>query len=143
MQGGNDHMDYTADATVKFADDKFATKTTGARIEEARVGYAKCSLEITSDHLNANGSVMGGAIFTLADLAFAASSNVGGLSYVAVTSNIEYMRAAKGSGTLYAESKCRKAGRSFGFYEITVTDETGREVALVSTTGYQRGAGQS
>ena len=136
-------MDYTQEAAEKFAADRFATKTTGAVIEEARVGYARCSLTITPDHLNADGAVMGGAIFTLADLAFAASSNVGGDHHVAVTSNIEYMRAAKGEGTLTAVSSCRKSGRNFGFYEISITDDTGREVALVHTTGYRKGGAQS
>ena len=132
--------DRTAEALEKLTDDKFATQAAGAVIEYAQEGYARCSMAVTAQHLNANGSVMGGAIFTLADYAFAAACNVGSMHMVAVTSSIEYMRAAKGSGILYAEARCRKAGRSFGFFEITVTDETGREVAVVSTTGYQKGS---
>lgn len=132
-------MDYTAEAIEKFAADKFATKQTGAVIEEAAPGASRCSMVITPDHLNANGTVMGGAIFTLADLAFAAAANVGGLNTVAVSSHIDYMRAGKGEGTLYAEAKCRKTGRNFGFYEITITDDTGREIAVVNTTGFVKG----
>ena len=131
--------DYTAQALEKLSNDMFATKKDGAVIREAKPGYAVCTMEVTPEHLNANGSVMGGAIFTLADFAFAAASNVGEMHFVAVTSSIEYMRAAKGEGTLTATARCRKNGRSFGFFEITVTDDTGREVAVVSTTGYQRG----
>ena len=53
-----------------FANDRFATDN-GAVIEQVDEGYAKCWLEIQPHHLNAAGTVMGGAIFTLADFAFA------------------------------------------------------------------------
>ena len=43
-------------------------------IEEVDDGYAKCSLEIQPHHLNAANTVMGGAIFTLADFAFAVAT---------------------------------------------------------------------
>lgn len=57
-----------------FSNDRFATDN-GAVIEQADEGYAKCWLEIQPHHLNAAGTVMGGAIFTLADFAFAVASN--------------------------------------------------------------------
>ena len=56
-----------------FAKDRFATDN-GATIEEVDDGYAKCSLEIQPHHLNAANTVMGGAIFTLADFAFAVAT---------------------------------------------------------------------
>ena len=46
-----------------FANDRFATDN-GAVIEQVDEGYAKCWLEIQPHHLNAAGTVMGGAIFT-------------------------------------------------------------------------------
>ena len=58
-----------------FKDDIFATKMLGAKIEEARDDYAKCSFKIDSNHMNAKGIVMGGAIFTLADFTFAVATN--------------------------------------------------------------------
>ena len=44
-----------------FANDRFATDN-GAVIEQVDEGYAKCWLEIQPHHLNAAGTVMGGAI---------------------------------------------------------------------------------
>ena len=58
-----------------FANDRFATEN-GVVIDEVDDGYAKCSLEIQPHHLNAGGTVMGGAIFTLADFAFAVARKV-------------------------------------------------------------------
>ena len=58
----------------RFSHDRFAT-VNGAVIEEIAEGYAKCSMQINNDHKNALGAVMGGAIFTLADFAFAVAAN--------------------------------------------------------------------
>ena len=54
-----------------FAGDRFATETAGVIIDAAEPGRAVCSMPIRPIHLNANSVPMGGAIFTLADFAFA------------------------------------------------------------------------
>ena len=69
-----------------FAKDRFATDN-GATIEEVDDGYAKCSLEIQPHHLNAANTVMGGAIFTLADFAFAGASDDLGNAVAHVTAS--------------------------------------------------------
>ena len=58
----------------RFSQDRFAT-VNGAVIEAVGEGYAKCSIILNETHRNALGAVMGGAIFTLADFAFAVASN--------------------------------------------------------------------
>ena len=58
-----------------FSHDLYATESTDVKIEEAREGYARCSLTLTPLHRNAMGAVMGGVMFTLADLAFAIAAN--------------------------------------------------------------------
>ena len=114
-----------------FRDDRFATKVTGCTIEEAARGYAVCRLELREDHYNAAGGVMGGAIFTLADLAFAVASNVGEEISVGVTNTIEYLAGTSGK-TLIAECRADRSGRSTGFYTCTVTDDTGMKVAIMT-----------
>lgn len=118
-----------------FVNDRYATELTGIIIDEIREDYARCSLKIRPEHLNANGLVMGGAIFTLADFAFAAASNTETRKSVSLSSTIEYFRPA-GVGTLYAEAVCKKGGRQVGFYEITVRDESGKKIAQVNTSGF-------
>ena len=54
--------------------DKFAINA-GVELLEVGNGYAKARMEIKPAHLNGGGVCQGGAIFTLADLAFAAASN--------------------------------------------------------------------
>ncbi|MBQ4312567.1 MAG: PaaI family thioesterase, partial [Clostridia bacterium] len=50
-----------------FYNDKFATEAAGIELIDAGEGNARCEMEIKPIHLNAAGTVMGGATFTLAD----------------------------------------------------------------------------
>ena len=54
--------------------DRFA-RAAGVEILDIRPGYAKARMKVTEKHLNAGGVCQGGALFTLADLAFAAVAN--------------------------------------------------------------------
>ena len=118
-----------------FADDHFATEAAGAMVEAAEDGFARCSLKIQPVHRNAMGAVMGGAIFTLADFAFAVASNCAGTPVVSLNSQITYLSSSKGE-RLIAEAKRIRQGRSTGYYRITVSDELGTMVAEVVTTGF-------
>ena len=118
-----------------FSKDRYATAT-GAYIEEAGERYSVCSLELGDMHRNAMGGVMGAVYFTLADFAFAVASNayMDEPDVVAVSVNISYMNAAKGR-KLTARAECLKEGRTTCCYTITVSDDTGRDVAVVQCTG--------
>ncbi|MBE6021150.1 MAG: PaaI family thioesterase [Clostridiales bacterium] len=128
-------MDYLTKAKEIFSKDIFAYETTGIEIEAAEPGHSKVSLKIEKKHLNALNNVMGGAIFTMADYAFAIASNIGGEIVVTINSQISYLGAAKGS-VLYAEAKPIKSGRSTCVYNIDVTDDLGTQIACVSVTGF-------
>ena len=113
-----------------FKDDKYATEAAGAVIVAADVCYAKCEMEIKPIHLNARGAVMGGAMFTLADFTMAVASNGyrENCDTVGIDASIAYMKPAKGS-KLIAEAKCVKPGKILSFYEISITDDLGTDVA--------------
>ena len=90
-------MDRTAEAQKIFSADRFATNAAGIRILKAEDNYALCSMPLGENHLNANGFVMGGAIFTLADFAFAVATNTDpDTMTVSLTSQITYLRPACG-----------------------------------------------
>ena len=95
-----------------------------------------CSVTLTGGHRNAMGEVMGGVIFTLADLAFAAASNNNHRYTVALDMNISFLSTTKGN-RLIASSKKIKSGRTTSVYEISVSDDTDRQVALIIGTGYK------
>ncbi len=130
-------MDYTQDARSRFAEDKYATEATGIFIEYVDENYAKCSLTVKPFHLNAMGFVMGGAIFTLADFAFAVAACTENPRTVSLNSQISYLNPSKGP-ILYAEAICLKNGKTACFFEITVTDSGGNVVAKVTTTGFRK-----
>ena len=91
-----------------FAADAFAVNRAGAVIDEVGDGFARCSMEYGKEHLNAAGSVMGGAIFTLADFAFAVAANCGGRMTVSLTSQISFMSSPRGESSLPRQGASRK-----------------------------------
>lgn len=93
----------------RFSQDRFAT-VNGAVIEAVEEGYAKCSIILNETHRNALGAVMGGAIFTLADFAFAVASNWNKAASVSLSASISFLGGAKGA-KLIAEAVKLKEGR--------------------------------
>ena len=89
--------------------------------------------------MNAVGHVMGGVIFTLADFVFAVATNYNKPTTVTAVSQISYFDSPKGD-ILYGESKLLKDGRRNCFYEISITDNLGTNVAMVTTSGVHIGA---
>ena len=79
---------------------------------------------------------MGGAIFTLADFAFAALSNSREKVTVAQQVSINYLATAKGE-KLVARASYRKDGRSSCVVNVDVTDDTGRDIAQFVGTGFK------
>ena len=122
------------EARKYFADDCYATCSTGCVIDEVGERYARCSLRLDGRHYNAVGQVMGGVAYTLADFAFAVATNFRQPKTVTLTSQITYLSPVKGT-VLLAESRLIKDGKRNCFYEISVTDDLGTPVALVSVTG--------
>ena len=122
-----------------FANDQFATEACGCRVVEASQGHAVCEFDIGEGHLNAQGRVMGGAIFTLADFALAIACNIGEQPTVAVSNSIEYFNATRGS-RLIATCDTDKSGRNLGFYTVNVCDDLGVSIAKMTATCFRRGA---
>ena len=103
---------------------------------EAAKGHAVCEMPLDRIHYNAQGGVMGEAIFTLADFCLAIACNVNEQPTVSVSNTIEFLSAAKGD-KLIAECNVDKSGRKLGFYTVDVSDNTGRKVARMTATCYR------
>lgn len=123
------------EAREMFSKDLYATKLSGITIEEVGENYAKCAMKLTEDHKNAYGGIMGGAIYTLADLAFAVASNFDKpASTVSLVGTATFLSMTRGS-ILYAEASLIKDGKTNCFYDVRVYDDLGRDIAVVSFTG--------
>ena len=121
-----------------FARDGFA-QLLGIEIIELAKGYAKAACTIREDMLNFLGLPHGGAIFSLADAAFAAASNSHGQKSVALNVNISYLAAAQPGERLYAQAREEKLGKRTALYTIRVTNEENQPIAICQGLVYRRG----
>ena len=129
------NFDSVESAREFFYKDKYAVMTE-VTLDELTEDEAICSLEITDDHRNAYGGVMGGVMFTLADFAFAVLSNQIHQLTVAQQVDIHYLSAPKGE-KLFAKATCRKSGRNYRIINVDISDDTGRDVAQFIGTGFK------
>lgn len=123
------------DAREYFSRDRFATDN-GMTLDELDEGRAVTSVPLGARHRNAFGGVMGGAIFTLADFAFAALTNGRGRLTVAQQVSINYLAAPRGT-RLVATARYRKDGRTSCVVDVDVADDTGRDVAQFIGLGFK------
>ncbi len=119
-----------------FTADRFAMNA-GVELLEVTEGYAKARMLVTEEHLNAGGVCQGGALFTLADLAFAAVANSHKKLTLSVTANITYLHPA-GLGYVYAEAREEGGGFRVPFIEVRITDEAGTLIAVMTSSGYRK-----
>ncbi len=117
-----------------FKRDRFAAGA-GVRLEEARPGYARATMKVRDGHMNGADVVQGGAVFTLADLAFAVACNSHGALALAVDVTISFLRPTR-SGTLVAEAFEVARSRRLSRCEVKVVDGEGQAVALVHGTAF-------
>ena len=119
-----------------FEADRFAAEM-GAVITECGEGGATVEMDAGPRHLNAAGTVQGGALFTLADFAFAVAANAGGVPTVSLQNSISFLHAVK-PGRLTARAERVSETRRTCCYDGSVTDEAGNLTARMSVTGYRR-----
>lgn len=123
------------DARAYFEGDRFAVEN-GMTIDALEADKCTCSMDILPRHRNANGGVMGGAIFTLADFAFAAASNNVHRPTVGQQVSVNFLSGTRGS-RLFAHARCRRDGRTTCVYIVDVEDDLGRDIAQFVGTGFK------
>ena len=123
------------EAQEYFKGDIFATDN-GMVIDELGEDYCCCSMTLNEHHLNANGGVMGGVIFTLGDFSFAVLSNQIHRPTVAQQVSINFLGFPKDK-TLKAKAVLKKTGRSSTIINVDIVDGTGRAIAQFIGTGFK------
>lgn len=116
--------------------DRFAAHC-GCELIEACNGKAKTRMVVKKEHLNGAGVVHGGAIFTLADFAFAMASNSHGNLALAINVTVSFMTAVK-TGVLTAEVNEISRNHKLAAYVMRVTGEQGDLVASLQGTVYRK-----
>jgi acyl-CoA thioesterase len=107
-----------------------ASQRLGMTLDQIRPGYARMSMRVREDMLNGHGTCHGGYIFMLADSAFAFACNSHNLVTVGAGCTIDYLAPGRAGDLLTAEATEQALTGKTGVYDIVVTNQEGRKVAL-------------
>jgi acyl-CoA thioesterase len=130
------HADISEALKGYLGNDEFA-RLCNIELVSTAPGYARAKMTLRPHHRNGVGITQGGAIFTLADFAFAAASNSHGTVSVGVNANITFMKAAT-TGTLWAEAKENSKNAKLGSYTVEVKDDQGDLIGIFQGMVYRK-----
>ena len=117
--------------------DRFASGN-DIRLTKVEAGYAEAELTVSEKLLNGNDVVQGGAIFTLADIAFAGAANSENEGMVTQSSHLTFLRPGTGK-KLFASARVIHRGRTTGLYSVEIRNEEGKLVASGQMNGFATG----
>ncbi|WP_051276177.1 hydroxyphenylacetyl-CoA thioesterase PaaI [Desulfovirgula thermocuniculi] len=109
----------------------------GIELVEVGPGFARARMAVTAEMVNAHGTTHGGAIFSLADAAFAAASNSHGVPAVALDMHISYLRKSAPGDVLVATAREENLTRRTGLYRIVVENQRQEAVAIAAGLVYR------
>ncbi len=117
----------------------------GLRIVSGQRGEAVIECDVGPEHLNLGGSVHGGVIASLVDVAVAVACHSldaerPGRATATTELNVTFLQPA-GAGPLTCRARIRRRGRSLAVGEAEVTDPGGRLLAVGRATYLVGGAG--
>jgi len=133
----NDTHDPIAYARDVVANDPMASFL-GVRLEEMRKGYARCSLLVKPEYLNAAARAHGSAVHAVADQAFAVACNSVGEKALALNININYLAAAVEGETMRAEATPVNIGRKVSLWRIEVRGDGEKLIASCDGIAYHK-----
>ncbi|MCQ2560199.1 MAG: PaaI family thioesterase [Clostridia bacterium] len=110
----------------------------GIKLVEVRPGYAKGILPIKEELLNGLRTTNGGAVFTLADVVFAAASNSHGIPAVSLQASISYLKPSTLGDTLTAIATEDNLTKRTGLYRIEIRNTKEELIALAQGTVFRK-----
>ncbi|HOW83160.1 MAG TPA: PaaI family thioesterase [Spirochaetota bacterium] len=110
----------------------------GIEVEEVREGYARCSLTIRPDYLNAVERAHGAAIYSIADQAFAVGSNSMGSMALALSFSINYLGPAMDGEKIFSEATPVSVTRKISVWNVTVRGSQDRLIASGQGVAYHK-----
>jgi acyl-CoA thioesterase len=116
-------------AQAMYARDR-ASQTAGMTIDAVAPGYARMSMTLLPQMMNGHDIAHGGAIFALADSSFAFACNSRNVASVAQQCSITYISPGRPGEKLVAECKESNLTGRYGIYDVTITGDDGRVVAI-------------
>ena len=116
-----------------------ASQALGMLLAEIRPGYARMTMAVRQDMLNGHQSCHGGYIFMLADSAFAFACNSHNHNTVGAGCTIDYLAPGRLDDILTAEAVEQALAGKTGVYDVKVSNQEGRTVALLRGKSHRIG----
>lgn len=110
--------------------DDHAARGLGIAIAAIGPGSATLTMSVRQDMVNGHGTCHGGFIFAVADAAFAYACNSFNHKAVAAGADINFLAPAHLGDLLTAHGHARHQGGRSGLYDIEVTNQVGKLVAV-------------
>jgi acyl-CoA thioesterase len=107
-----------------------ASRKLGMTLDAIRPGYARMRMRVREDMLNGHGTCHGGYLFMLADSAFAFACNSHNFNTVGAGCTIDYLAPGRAGDLLTAEATEQALSGKTGVYDVVVSDQDGRKLAL-------------
>ena len=125
-------------ANYLYANDR-ASRDLGMSMKEIAPGYAALTMVVREDMVNGHGNCHGGFLFTLSDSAFGLACNTYNEMTVAQGCSIDFLSPAQLGDQLTAIAREQSKGRTTGVYDVLVTREDGKKVALFRGKSFSLG----
>jgi acyl-CoA thioesterase len=108
-------------------------------IECIEIDKGKCILRMTvkKEMLNGFAIAHGGISYSIADSALAFASNSHGKKSVSVETSISHIESLKEGDVITASAEEMNVSNKIGVYQITITNQHNRKVALFKGTVYR------
>ena len=101
----------------------------GMRIVETGPDFAIVAMTLEPRHLNGFAIAHGGAMFALADTAFAHACNSANIVTVAQQCQVNFLKPGKAGDTLTATARARTRSGRTGLYDVTIATDEGIVIA--------------
>lgn len=128
-----------ADEIIKnkmYANDAFS-KWLGIEITEIGEGSCELQMNVRSEMTNGFQIAHGGITYSLADSALAFASNSHGKKAVSIETSISHTQAVHAGDVLTAKAVEQHCSNKIAVYQITVTNQEGKTVALFKGVVYR------
>jgi len=114
-----------------------ATQSLGMQVLEIAPGYARLTMPVRPDMLNGHQTCHGGFLFSLADSTFAFACNSRNVSTVASGCTIDFLAPGFAGDVLTAVAQERSLAGRTGVYDVTITNQNGKPLALFRGRSYR------
>jgi acyl-CoA thioesterase len=129
-----DPVSYAKDVVAK---DPMATFL-GIETDEVFAGYARCSVTIKPDYLNAVERAHGAIIYAVLDQALAVAANSTGNIAVSLSINVNYISSAIDGEKIFAEAIPVNAGNKVSFWKLEVRGMSDKIIATGNGVAYHK-----